>query len=166
MEGLRALTDPIADRRGSSAVEFALTGGVFAIAACVAIEICGYLYAQHTVQSAADQAIRYAATGAAPETPDASRDQKVLDIIAGVTRGLVAPTAVTDIARTFPSFAALEAGADGTPGLGGPDEVVAIELSVPWQGYTPIFGMFADSLLVHAKVAARNETFDAPEMGS
>ncbi|MCR9256127.1 MAG: pilus assembly protein [Alphaproteobacteria bacterium] len=147
-------------QRGSSGIEFALTGGVVAIAFCMAVEVCGYFYAQHTVQTAANQAVRFAATGAVPQAPGASRDQQVLDIIAGATRGLVTPQAVTDIAESFPSFSALEAGGGGTPGLGGPDQVVAIELSVPWQGYTPVFGLFAESLTVHARVAARNETFE------
>lgn len=163
MKPLTAIARFLSCRKGSSAVEFSLTGGIVMIGFCMAAEVCGFLYAQHTVQTAANQAIRYAATG---NPSAAERDQRVLDIIAGTSQGLVAPQSIADVAHSYDSFTDLEAGADGTPGLGGPDEIIAIELIVPWTGFTPVFDMFTQGLMVHARVAARNETFVETEPSS
>jgi hypothetical protein len=173
--------------RGATALEFALVLPVLLLTTVGTIEIAIVLFIGSSMEAAVIEASRFGITGG--EDADMSREERVLDIVADRTYGLLDMTRVDLDTLVYDSFedigkpepfsddngnGARDAGetftdingnaqwdADmGAAGLGGPDAVVVYRLTYDWGVVTPMVGEIVGGSVRHvSSIAVRNEPY-------
>jgi Flp pilus assembly pilin Flp len=176
----------LADRRGASAIEFALVAlpllllvvGVFEFAVMTAVAAM--------LESAALEAARFGATGQLPA--GMTREARVREIVAERTHGLVDTSRLEITVLVYEGFDRIDQpesyddangngiydpgesfedvngngtwDADqGRAGLGGSGDVVVYELVYPWTGITGLMAPLFDGRALTSSVPVRNEPF-------
>ena len=170
--------------RGATAVEFAIVLPVLLLTTIGTIEIAIVLFIGSSMEAAVFEASRFGITGS---EDGVSRGDRVLDIVADSTYGLLDMTKVKLDTLVYSSFAdvgqpepwtdqndngAWDAGepwsdvngnavwdADmGAAGLGGPNDIVVYRLSYDWGVVTPMMAEILGGSVHHvSSVAVRNE---------
>jgi Flp pilus assembly pilin Flp len=174
--------------RGATIVEFAIVLPVLLLAVIGIIEVAIVLFVSSTIESAVFEASRFGVTGNS-DTPGVTREDRVREIVARRTYGLVDMDRVeidTLVYQTFADIgepepftdtngnAAYEVGEDyvdvngngqwdpdmGAAGLGGPSDVVVYRLTYSWGILTPIMrDVLGENIRNISSVAVRNEPF-------
>lgn len=162
----RRVAAPTRCRRGVSALEFALAAPAFALAVAVLIELTMMMFVSALMEGGLREAARFGITGFSPD--GMSREERIRDIVAENTIGLVDMTTATIDQKIYPAFAdvgkpepfedlepfngAYDAGepyqdvngngkwdADmGVSGAGGPGDVVLYTVEADWRPLTPV----------------------------
>ncbi len=177
------------DRRGASAVEFALVAPSLVLLLLGVVEFGLLMAAQVTLSNAVAESARYGITGRTD--PDKDREQVIRELVEEAAGGLFDPTLLEVETLVYPDFSSVgrpepfqdENGNGvrdpgepyddvngngqwdedmGAPGAGGPDEVVLYRVSYPWRIFMPVFRPFFPpdgELDIEASVAVRNEPF-------
>lgn len=143
-------------QRGTAALETAILFPVFLLLLTCLFEFGTYLFASANLEAAVREAARYGATGA--EVSGVSREERILEIVEDRTLGMLKAGDAGVSMRVYPSFAAIGAEA-GTPGVGGPGDVVLYKFDYTWSAITPILEPLLDGVVLSASVAFRNEEF-------
>ncbi len=184
---MRRLVD---DRRGVSALEFAIGGAAFLMAMVAVMELGMVMFLSSSLEGGLREASRFGLTGYTP--PGTTREQAIQDIVAENTYGLVDPATLQISYKVYPNFESIgqsepfddtspangtydpgesfqdingngQWDADmGTVGLGGPGDIVVYTVRFDWRLMTPLFEPFIDggTLPIEASVAVRNEPYD------
>ncbi len=176
------------DRRGSTAVEFAMIAPVFFLIVVATFELSLYLFLSGSVQSAVMMASRYGATGQQAGLLD--RQQRIVDIVEDRTWGFVTIKPEDVDTLVYESFADIGQGEPfddingngtfdsgtetftdvngngtwdsdmGAAGLGGPGDIVLYKISFSTDVITNLVRpIFGDTFHYIASVAVRNEPF-------
>ena len=175
------------DERGATAVEFALIAPVFILLIVGTIEVAIVIFMSSSIEAAVLQASRFGITGGLP--PGVSREERVLEIVADGTYGLVNMDTVGIETLVYESFADIgqpepfeDANANGTydegesftdvngngqwdpdmgaAGLGGPSDVVVYRVTYDWGIITPFMRKVIGQSVRHvSSIAVRNEPF-------
>lgn len=173
--------------RGATAVEFALVLPVLLLATVGTIEMAIVLFIGSSMEAAVIEASRFGITGG--EDAALTREERVLDIVAERTYGLLDMTKVEldtlvydsfeDIGKPEPfvdgngngvrdageAFTDINGNAQwdadmGAAGLGGPDAIVVYRLSYDWGVVTPMIrGIVGESVRNVSSIAVRNEPY-------
>lgn len=153
-------------RRGSAIVEFAFAAPAILLATAMVIELALMMFVSSLVEGGLREAARFGVTGFMPA--GVSREERIREIVADNTIGLVDMAAASVTQYVYPNFGdvgkpepfddqpplngAYDAGepyqdingngqwdADmGAAGVGGPGDVVLYTLAVDWRPLTPI----------------------------
>lgn len=150
------------DRRGATAVEFAVVGAAFFIALMLLLEACWQVAVAAALESGGRQAARWATTGQAPPAGETA----TAHVATLVLRSAGLPLDAADLtvnADSFPGFGQLSAPAAAKPGLGGPGDVVRYTIVYAATGLTPIGSSLLPlgRLQHHFVVLAKNEPYPA-----
>lgn len=148
------------DKDGLAIVEFALILPVFLLLLFGTIEIAMVMFTLTLAEGGLREAARFGVTG--QEVDPAARQDKILEIIADHTHGLIDVSDANVSVTVYPDFSG-EAGGPGTPGAGDANDVVFYRLEYEWQYMTPVFAVFSGSngsLPMAATVAVRNEPYN------
>jgi hypothetical protein len=170
--------------RGATALEFALVLPVLLLTTVGTIEMAIVLFIGSSMEAAVFEASRFGITGG---EAGVTREERVLDIVADRTYGLLDMEAVELDTLVYSSFAdigkpepwtdgngngAWDAGeaftdvngnatwdADmGAAGLGGPSDIVVYRLSYDWGLVTPMMAEILGGAVHHvSSIAVRNE---------
>ena len=171
-------------RDGATAVEMALVGPIFFAFMIATMEVGVVMFANVAIEAAVRDGARYGITGGSPE--GSSREERLREIIAERTFGLVLPTSEDITMTVYPSFAA--AGIDepyedangngkwdagesytdengngardgGTPGMGGSGEVVMYTVAYQLPFIAPVVNnLFGVTVLrMSTRIVVRNE---------
>lgn len=97
------MTGVWADRRGVTALEFALVGPAFLLMVLGIVEVSRILTAQQLLDMAAREASRVGITGVKPEGGK-TREQMVRDIVEEVVTPFLDPARVTLALESYPGF--------------------------------------------------------------
>lgn len=173
------------DRSGATMVEFALVFPVFILAILGVIEIALIIFISSSIESALIRASRSATICSAPEA--VSRQERILEIIAEQTYGLVDMDDLALETRVYADFADIGAeepfrdadgdgaysagepftdingngGRDadlGAAGLGGANDIVLYRVSYTWGLLTPLVQVvMGEGFRYASSVAMRNE---------
>jgi Flp pilus assembly protein TadG len=181
----------LADRRGSSAVDFALIASPFFLLVVGVLELSMVMIAQVLLQSAVSDASRFGLTGRTLE--GRMREEVIATIVEEDGIGLIDPEHLVFETLVYPSFDSVgqpetftdsngngtwdagEAFADingngqwdadmGAAGLGGPDDVVLYRVRYDWRMLTPLLRHVLPNdgvVALEASLAIRNEPFPA-----
>ena len=173
-------------RRGASALEFALVGPAFFILLIGVFDLSILFFLMLTLENATLDAARFGSTGAVPE--DATRDERIREIVHGATIGLLDDKNLvirTRVYDTYEDVAAAEwlldingngdhdpgetfddvngngiwDGDPGTPGSGGPDEIVVYRVSAQYRLMTPLMDDLIGAIPIRSAAPIRNEPF-------
>ncbi len=172
--------------RGATAVEFAIILPLLLLFICGSVEMAINLFIGSSIESAVMEASRYGITGS---EAGVSRGDKVLEIVAAKTYGLLDMDKVRMDTLVYQSFAdigepepftdqngnkAYNAGEPfvdvngngkwdpdmGKAGLGGPSDVVVYRISYDWGIVTPMVQEVMGETVTHvSSIAVRNEPF-------
>jgi hypothetical protein len=189
---LRTLTGTIrrsrlaACRAGATAVEFALILPALLLFVVGSIETAIVLFIGSSIEAAVMEASRYGITGT---EAGVSREEKVLEIVADRTYGLLDMNQVEMETLVYESFADIgkpepftdqdgnttynsgepfvdvngngQWDADmGEAGLGGPSDVVVYRLTYDWGIVTPVMrNVIGDNVTHVSSIAVRNEPY-------
>lgn len=160
-----------ASRRGSTAVEFAVTAGAFCLLVLLVVETAYHAAIGAALDYGARDAARYGATG---QTTDVNRpEQRLDDIIARVlnkTRPLLEFERLTVMTESFTApannpaggFAQIGAGQPGTPGsVGDAFSIVRYQLSYRQPLLTPVSRLILmrDEIVHSTVLIVKNEPF-------
>lgn len=154
-------------RRGGTTLEFALAAPVIATLLLGVIEVAMILFVDVLLEGGVRDASRYGVTGQVPD--GRTREERIVEIVAHHTMGLLDISADQVEVLTYPSFAAIgtgEAFTDSAPGngqydpgeaftdgngngvrdgdvgvagSGGSDDVVLYRVRADWHVLTPLF---------------------------
>ncbi len=179
------------DRRGVSAVEFALVAPTLVLLLLGILEFGLFMAAEVTLSSAVAEVARFGITG--QQAPDTTREELIRERVEEAAAGLFDPALLEFDTLVYPDFSSVgrpepfvddngngvrDAGetyddvngngqwdADmGLPGAGGPDEVVLYRVRYPWRLLIPVFRPFFPpdgEVQLEAGMAVRNEPFPA-----
>ena len=181
---LTSLSRLFRSRDGATAVEMALVWPMFFAFMIGTMEVAVVMFTNVAIEAAVRDGARYGVTGNTPE--GATREERLREIIAERTLGLVLPTSEDITMKVYPSFAA--AGIDepyedlngngkwdagepytdensngardgGTPGMGGSGEVVMYTISYQLPIIAPIVNnLFGVTVLnMSTRIVVRNE---------
>ncbi|MDO9709140.1 TadE/TadG family type IV pilus assembly protein [Paracraurococcus lichenis] len=148
------------DRRGVTAVEFAVTGGAFFLVLLLLMEACWQVAAAAALDAGGREAARWAGTGQAPPAGFTAAGY-VTETILKSTGFPLRPEALAVTAQSFPGFGALSTPGAAKPGLGGPGDVVQYTVVYRSPGLTP-FGralLPLGVLQVRFVILAKNEPY-------
>lgn len=174
------------NRKGSAAIEFAILAPAAILAIAGIIEFSLATFVGGLLESALADASRFGVTGFA--APGQSREERVRDIVAERTFGLLDMSRIRVVSLIYPSFEDIgqpepftdangngrwDAGeafqdingngtwdADmGLAGLGGPGDIVVYRLEYDWPLLTPLFAATLGGLTLRSSMAVRNEPF-------
>ena len=180
----------VEDRRGVSALEFAIGGPAFLLAMAAVMELGMVMFLSSSLEGGLREASRFGLTGYTPA--GTTRQQVIQDIVAENTFGLVDPAALQISYMVYPSFDTIgqpepyddtapangsydpgetyqdingngQWDADmGAAGVGGPGDIVVYTVRFDWPLLTPIFDPFIGgrTLPLEASVAVRNEPYN------
>lgn len=140
------------DESGATITEFALVIPVVLTIIIGMIETGLLLTAQGVLDGAVSSAARFGSINATGSLPDDVIRARVAD----QTVAFIDVDQIQVSARSYPNFAAIGE-STGTPGYGGPNDVVVYTVTYPWQGFTPFIGAAFDSITLRATVTVRNE---------
>ncbi len=178
-----------ADRRGASAVEFALVAPTLVLLLLGILEFSLLMAAEVTLSNAVAEVARFGITGR--EDADRSREEMIRDQVEESAAGLFDASLLEFETLVYPDFSSVgrpepfqddngngirdegETYQDvngngqwdedmGAPGAGGPDEVVLYRVRYPWRLMIPVFRPFfppQGRIELEASMAVRNEPF-------
>lgn len=181
----------LGDRRGSTAVDFALIAGPFFLIVVGVLEFGMLMIGQTLLQSAVTDASRFGLTGRT--LVGQTREEVIAEIVEENGIGLIDPNRLVFETLVYPSFDSVgqpetftddngngawdpgEAFADingngtwdadmGAAGLGGPDDIVLYRVRYDWEMLTPLLGHILPGsgvVPLEASIAIRNEPFPA-----
>ncbi len=171
--------------RGATAVEFALLLPVLLLTTVGSIETAIVLFVRSSIEAAVIEASRFGITGG--EDEGKTREERVLDIVAERTYGLLDLTQVdldtliydsfSDVGKPEPyvdangngtwdageTFTDVNGNAQWDPdmgeaGLGGPGDIVVYRLTYDWGVVTPMMREILGGSVRHvSSIAVRNE---------
>jgi hypothetical protein len=177
----------LGDSGGMTAIEFAFVLPVFLMFFIGIFEIAIVLFVGSSIEAAVFDVSRFGTTGGLK--PGMSREERVREILAEKTYGLLDMDRVAIDALIYDSFAdigqpepftdsngnAVHDGGEpfvdvngngtwdpdmGVAGLGGPDAIVVYRVMYPWGIITPFMRPFLGEEIRHvSSVAVRNEPF-------
>ena len=156
------------DRRGTTALEFALIGPVFIIVLLMAFEFAIQLAVDLALSYGAGAAARYAVTGAVTGTngskgSNSTNDTTIRNIIVSSTGGLLNPSRVNVSATSYanPSnYAAGTGKTSGSNGFSGSMVVYSITYNQPFlTGLPTMVGSGTTSITHQATVIVQNEPY-------
>jgi Flp pilus assembly protein TadG len=125
------------DRRGATAVEFALVGAAFFTLLLLLMEACWQVAVGAALDIGGREAARWASTGQAPPEGRTATGY-VNDVILRASGLPLDAGALSVTAESFPGFGQLANPAAAKPGLGGPGEVVRYTVVYRASGLTPL----------------------------
>ncbi len=181
----------LADRRGATAVEFALVAPVLIALLVGILEFALFLTADITLESAVTEAARFGITGRSLGAT--TREEAIRAVLERRAGSLLDPGRLALETLVYPDFASIgqpepwvDADGDGArdpgepyadlngngrwdadmglAGLGGPDAVVLYRARYPWRFVTPLLRAFFPpdgTVELVATMAVRNEPFPA-----
>jgi len=150
------------DRRGATAVEFAIVGSAFSTVLLLMMEACWQVAVGAALDSGGRDASRWAATGQAPPA-GFSATGYVSDTILRASGFPLRSDALSVTVESFPGFGSLATPGAAKPGLGGPSDVVRYTVIYRAPGLTP-FGralLPLGVLQVQFVILAKNEPYPA-----
>lgn len=178
------------DKKGVTALEFALVSPVLLLLLMGTMEFSLAMYANNLMESATAQSSRLGRTGYVAS--GISREQTILNEMDGMAGHVINMANVTVTAISYSNWDeigqeepyqdtngndAWDSGEDyddingngewdtdmGTAGYGDADDVVVYEVSYPWSIQTPIFNQFLGSggvLVLSTRAVVKNEPYD------
>jgi Flp pilus assembly protein TadG len=158
------------DDSGSGLVDFALVFPVFLTFLVGVMEVAMLLFASALLEAGVREGSRFGVTGYTPEGVD--RLAAIMDVIQEHTTGLIDINDATVDIKVYPSFDQVgETDADGndigTPGPGGPGDIVLYEINYEWETITglltPFLGGDEGKIPLRVAIVVRNEPFNDDE---
>jgi Flp pilus assembly protein TadG len=125
------------DRRGATAVEFALVGSAFFTVLLLMMEACWQVAIGAALDAGGREAARWAATGQAPPA-GFNATGYVADTILKTTGLPLSSAGLSVTVESFPGFGSLATPGAAKPGLGGPGDVVRYTVVYRGAGLTPL----------------------------
>ncbi len=152
------------DRRGATALEFALVAAPMMVLIFGLVEVSLQLAGAVALDYGALRASRFASTGGAPSMPGAPacRSAAIPWIITSITGGFLRAENLSVTAASHDGYAAIEAGLPGTSGPGGGGQIVSYTITYRQSFITEIFLplLTGVSYFDHqATIIVRNEPF-------
>jgi Flp pilus assembly protein TadG len=179
----------VRDRRGVSAVEFALIAPVCMTLVCIFIDLSMVMFITNVMEGGLREASRYAITGYIEAGK--TREQKIAEIVKDHSYGLIAEGDITITYKIYPSFddvgkpepfvdangnGQYDAGESftdvnkngqwdvdmGAAGTGGPGDIVAYTVEYKWTLWTPLAAEVwgnNGTVTLQATIAVRNEPY-------
>ena len=156
------------DRRGTTALEFALIGPVFIIALLMVFEFGIQLAVDLALSYGAGAAARYAVTGAVSGTSgsqgsNSTNDTTIRNLIVSSTGGLLNPSRVNVTATSYANPSSYAAGigkTSGSNGFSGSMVVYSITYNQPFlTGLPTLVSSGATSINHQATVIVQNEPY-------
>jgi Flp pilus assembly protein TadG len=150
------------DRRGTTAVEFALVGSAFFILLLLLMEACWQVAVGAALDAGGREASRWASTGQAPPAGQTATGH-VTSLILNSTGLPLDAGALEVTVENVPGFGQLAAPGATKPGLGGPGDVVRYTVVYRGRGLTPLGrAMLPLGLLqIQLVILAKNEPYPA-----
>lgn len=179
------------DRRGITAIEFAVTVPVLVLMAMAAVEFGMIMFVTSLMEGGLREASRYGVTGR--EFPGVTRADHIVKIVKEHTLGFVDMNKADLKTIVYPSFSSIGKGESyidgngnnaydvgetftdankngawdsdaGSAGAGGSGQVVVYRISYPWKLITPYAEAIVGAggvLPIHASIAVRNEPWES-----
>jgi Flp pilus assembly protein TadG len=151
------------NRRGVTAVEFALLAPTFFLMLMGITETCLMLGAQQLLENAAYNTSRLAKTGFT--NTGQTQAQTVSQILMTELQSygaLITTSSVTMTAAAYNSFSGAATGTGGVTGYGTQQQIVVYTVSYPWKLFTPMMSsIMGTSGIVNltSTIVVRNEPF-------
>jgi len=147
------------DRRGVTALEFALIAPVFLTIMLLAMEAAWQLAIGAGLDHGTRLAARWAATGQAPPA-GSSRTLEVQRLVRESAGLPIRPDRLTVTPESFAAIGSLTSGVS-TPGIGGPDQLTRYRIEYLADPLTPLgAGLLTGGMFRHAfAVVVRNEPY-------
>ena len=148
------------DRRGATAVEFALVGSAFFTVLLLMMEACWQVAVGAALDMGGREASRWAATGQAPPAGFTATGY-VSDTILKTSGLPLTSASLAVTVQSFPGFGALTTPGAAKPGLGGPGDVVQYTVVYRSRGLTPLGRALLPlgALQVQFVILAKNEPY-------
>jgi Flp pilus assembly protein TadG len=150
------------DRRGATAVEFALVGSAFFTVLLLMMEACWQVAIGAALDAGGREAARWAATGQAPPAGFTATGYVANTILK--TSGLPLDSAGLSVTvESFPGFGSLAVAGAAKPGFGGPSDVVRYTVVYRGRGLTPLGRSLLPLgvLQIQFMILAKNEPYPA-----
>lgn len=153
------------ERRGVTAIEFALLAPVLFTFLIGIVEVSLMLLAQHLLENATYNASRTAKTGyvAASKTQLETVTEVLHSRLSGLAP-LLDPTKVSITYTTYANLSNIGVTGQGTESLGTASQIVVYTVSYPWKIFTPIMssalGHDDGTLTLTSRIVVRNEPYD------
>lgn len=150
------------DRRGATAVEFALVGASFFVVVLLLIEMCWQVAVASALEIGGREASRWAATGQVPPGGQ-SPSSHVAELVLRSSGLPLNDAGLTVSVDSFPGYGTLATPAAARSGLGGPGDVVRFTVVYVAHGLTPLGQTLLPLGLLqhHFVVLAKNEPYPA-----
>ncbi|MCB4820811.1 TadE/TadG family type IV pilus assembly protein [Roseicella aerolata] len=150
------------DRRGTTAVEFALVGSAFFILLLLLMEVCWQVAVGAALDAGGREASRWAATGQSPP-PGLTATGHVTNVILTSTGLPLDAGALEVTVESVPGFGQLAVPGAAKPGLGGPGDIVRYTVVYRGRGLTPLGRALLPLglLQIHFVILAKNEPYPA-----
>ncbi len=150
------------DRRGATAVEFALVGSAFFTVLLLLMEACWQVAIGAALDAGGREAARWAATGQAPPA-GFNATGYVADTILKTSGLPLSSAALSVTVDSFPGFGALATPGASKPGTGGPSDVVRYTVVYRGRGLTPLGRSLLPLgvLQIQFVILAKNEPYPA-----
>ena len=144
---------------GVTALEFALLSPILFLLVMGIVEFAVIMFVSVVLESATDMTARLGSTGYVPA--GVSQSQEIINNVDNITAGLLQPTAnITITTTSYSNFNNIGQNGQGTPGLGGPGDVVVYTVSYPWNIMTPIVSaVIGNTINLSASTVVRNEPY-------
>ncbi len=153
------------DRRGATAVEFAIVGMVFLTAVLLLMETCWQAAIGAALDYGARTASRFGSTGATAlpgqPSPPTGRAGAIMQLVLQSSGGLLSASNLTLSEASYSSYAAAAGGTGGTSGAGNAGQVVQYTLSYTQAFLTPLAPLITGkAAIIHQSVVTvLNEPF-------
>lgn len=156
------------DRRGTTALEFAIVGPVFIAALLMAFDFAVQLAVDLALNYGTSAAARYAITGAVTGTSgssgsNATNDATIRNLIVSSTGGLLDPSRVMVTATSYANPSSYAAGAgkvSGSNGYSGSVVVYSITYTQPFlTGLPTLLASTSSSITHQTTVVVQNEPY-------
>lgn len=183
---LRRTRAALGDRRGASAVEFAIIALPLVTLLIGFFEFAILAFAAALMESAALDAARFGATGQVPNTM--TRQEKLMQIVDEGTLGLIDMDQLEVQTLIYDDFDVIgqpegyddengngeydpgepyqDVNGNGTwdedqgrAGLGSGDQIVVYKMEYPWTSLTGLMAPFTDQIVLTSSIPVRNEPF-------
>lgn len=153
------------NRRGVTAVEFALVAPTFIMLLIGITEISLLMLTEHLLENATYNASRTAKTGYIAQ--DKTQIETVMDVLLtrlGGLSPLVDPAKVSVTWVSYGNLSDIGQPEQGVASLGTAAEVVVYTISYPWKLFTPMMGNIIGNedgiITLSSRIVVRNEPYD------
>lgn len=148
------------DRRGATAVEFAVVGAAFFTLLLLLLEVCWQMAVAAALESGARRASRWTVTGqAAP--PGYTKATYANDLILRGAGLQLDPVSLTVTTQSYPDFASVGQAGKGRDGPGGPGEILRYSVAYDSRLLTPIAQALVPGGVIQIRfvMLAKNEPY-------